>query len=85
MALLDTTPRSAAVSTLVDLIHYTELTVQYTVLGCMFAFVIVISVYRFHVRKMNRLLGGTEEEQRRAMKSGVTQQQVDLGWRYIGF
>ncbi|KAH8169822.1 major facilitator superfamily protein [Sarocladium implicatum] len=54
-------------------------------LGCMFAFVTVITIYRFHVRRLNRLLGGTEEEQRRAMKSGVTQQQVDLGWRYIGF
>jgi hypothetical protein len=51
----------------------------------MFAFVTVITIYRFHVRRLNRLLGGTEEEQRRAMKSGVTQQQVDLGWRYIGF
>lgn len=51
----------------------------------MFAFVIVITGYRFHVRRLNRLLGGSEEDQMRAMKSGVTQQQVDLGWRYIGF
>lgn len=38
-----------------------------------------------HVRKMNRLLGGTPEEQAQAMKGGVTEQQVALGWRYIGY
>ncbi|KAJ3550212.1 hypothetical protein NM208_g92 [Fusarium decemcellulare] len=54
-------------------------------LGCTVAFFIVITGYLVHVRRMNQLLGGTPEEQRRAMKGGVTQQQVDLGWRYIGF
>lgn len=38
-----------------------------------------------HVRRLNRLLGGSPEDQAKAMKSGVTQQQVDLGWRFIGF
>jgi hypothetical protein len=51
----------------------------------MFAFVVVISAYWLHVHRLNHLLEGTEEVQRRAMKSGVTQQQVELGWRYIGF
>ena len=37
------------------------------------------------VRQMNKLLGGSEEDQRKAMKSGVTQQQIDLGWRYLGY
>lgn len=55
------------------------------VLGCSFAFFVTITVYRFHVRRMNRFLDGTPEQQARAMKSGVTQQQVDLGWRYIGY
>ena len=55
------------------------------VLGCSCASFITITFYRSHVRRMNRLLGGTPEEQRRAMKGGVTQQQVDLGWRYIGY
>ncbi|CAI6086743.1 hypothetical protein V2G26_009724 [Clonostachys chloroleuca] len=63
---------------------------QYTaafacVLGCAVSFFLTITTYRWHVRKLNRLLGGTEEEQRRVMKKGVTQQQVDLGWRYIGY
>lgn len=54
-------------------------------LGCAAAFATVMTIYRFHVRKLNRLLGGTEEEQAIAMKSGVTAQQVALGWRYIGY
>lgn len=48
-------------------------------------FFITITGYLWHVRNMNKLLGGTPEQQARAMKSGVTQQQIDLGWRYIGY
>jgi divalent metal cation (Fe/Co/Zn/Cd) transporter len=55
------------------------------VLGCAVSFFITITLYRMHVRKLNRLLDGSEEDQQKAMKSGVTQQQVNLGWRYIGF
>lgn len=55
------------------------------VIGCATAFFIVIVCYAIHVRRLNKLLAGTPEEQRRAMKSGVTQQQVDLGWRYLGY
>lgn len=55
------------------------------VIGCATAFFIVIVGYTIHVRRLNKLLAGTPEEQRRAMKSGVTQQQVDLGWRYLGY
>jgi hypothetical protein len=55
------------------------------VIGCATAFFIVIVGYTIHVRRLNKLLSGTPEEQRRAMKSGVTQQQVDLGWRYLGY
>ncbi|KAK7912290.1 MFS transporter, partial [Apiospora marii] len=59
----------------------------YGAFGCLLACVAVlfltITVYRWHVRRLNKLLGGTPEEQSRAMKSGVTQQQIDLGWRYI--
>lgn len=54
-------------------------------LGCVAGFFIVITVYLLYVRRLNKLLDGTPEEQAKAMKSGVTQQQVDLGWRYIGF
>ncbi|CRG86568.1 putative transporter C1683,12 [Talaromyces islandicus] len=56
-----------------------------TLLGCAASFFIVITVYLIHVRRMNRCLSGTPEGQRRAMKGGVTQQQVDLGWRYLGY
>ncbi|WWD06976.1 hypothetical protein V865_005073 [Kwoniella europaea PYCC6329] len=55
------------------------------VLGCTISFMITITLYKMYVQRMNRLLGGTPEQQRQAMKSGVTQQQVDLGWRYIGY
>lgn len=34
---------------------------------------------------MNAYLAGTPEERARVMRAGVTQQQVDLGWRFIGF
>ncbi|VUC22536.1 unnamed protein product [Clonostachys rosea] len=56
-----------------------------TVLACTVVFFITITIYRWNVRRLNALLDGSPEDQRKAMKSGVTQQQVDLGWRYIGF
>lgn len=40
---------------------------------------------RFYVRRENRLLDGTPEEVARVMKRGVTQEQVDMGWRYEGY
>ncbi|KAK8123986.1 MFS general substrate transporter [Apiospora kogelbergensis] len=54
-------------------------------LGCVAVFFLTITTYRWHVRSLNKLLDGTPEQQRKAMKSGVTQQQIDLGWRYIGY
>ncbi|KAK8063092.1 MFS general substrate transporter [Apiospora hydei] len=54
-------------------------------LACVAVFFVTITAYRWHVRNLNKLLGGTPEQQGRAMKSGVTQQQMDLGWRYIGY
>lgn len=54
-------------------------------IGCAVSFLVTLVVYTWHVRRLNRLLGGTPEEQRRAMKHGVTQQQIDLGWRFLGF
>ncbi|KAI5865657.1 MFS general substrate transporter [Durotheca rogersii] len=54
-------------------------------LGCVAAFVITITGYLFNVRRLNKLLSGTPEERQRAMRSGVTQQQLDLQWRYIGY
>lgn len=54
-------------------------------LGCATAFFLVITAYLFRVRQLNRMLGGTPEEQEKVMKGGVTRQQVEMGWRYIGF
>lgn len=54
-------------------------------LGCATIFLITITCYRFWVRRINKLLDGSEEDQAKAMKSGVTQQQIELGWRYLGY
>ncbi|KAK8036097.1 hypothetical protein PG993_008711 [Apiospora rasikravindrae] len=54
-------------------------------LACVAVFFVTITAYRWHVRHLNKLLGGTPEQQGRAMKSGATQQQIYLGWRYIGY
>ncbi|CAK7231238.1 hypothetical protein SBRCBS47491_007863 [Sporothrix bragantina] len=56
-----------------------------TCFGCATLLLTTITVYRWHVRRLNRLLDGTPEEVAQAMKSGVTQTQVDLGWRYVGY
>ena len=58
---------------------------RFTVLACTACFALVITGYLIHVRRLNTLLGGSEEDQQKAKKSGVTQQQVDLNWRYIGY
>lgn len=52
---------------------------------CAASYIVTITGYRWHVRKLNRLLAGTPEEQQQALKSGVTQQQLELNWRYIGY
>ena len=61
------------------------LTNLFPVLGCATSFFLVLTGYLFYVRKMNRMLGGTPEEQAKVMAGGVTRQQVELGWRYIGY
>ncbi|KAH8180277.1 major facilitator superfamily protein [Sarocladium implicatum] len=48
-------------------------------------FFLTLVIYRWHVLRLNKLLDGTPSEQARVLKKGVTQQQIDLGWRYIGF
>jgi hypothetical protein len=52
---------------------------------CAVSYLVTITGYRWHVRKLNKLLAGTPEQQRQAMKSGVTEQMLDLNWRYIGY
>lgn len=57
-----------------------------TVLACAFLFLLTITAYRWHVRGLNRLLdGGREEDMERVKRSGVTQQQIELDWRYVGY
>lgn len=55
------------------------------VIGAAVLFLITVTAYRFYVRRENRLLDGTPEEVARVMKRGVTQEQVDMGWRYEGY
>lgn len=46
-------------------------------------FGLVITAYRFFVRAQNRKLDSGDPEQiRKALKMGVTQEMVDMGWRY---
>ena len=53
--------------------------------ACAVVFLVTITGYLIWVRRMNKLLDGSEEDQQKVLKSGVTQQQVDLGWRYLGY
>lgn len=48
-------------------------------------FAITITGYLLYVRRENRLLDGTPEEVEGVLKRGVTQAQVDMGWRYEGY
>ena len=50
-----------------------------------FLFALTITAYRFYVRRQNRLLDGSPEDVAKAMRNGVTQEQVDMGWRYEGY
>jgi hypothetical protein len=78
---------SAAVriSTCYQYLQSSKLTGMRLVLGCAAVFMAVLTGYRFHIRKLNKLLDGTPEDQLKALKSGVTQQQIDLNWRFIGY
>lgn len=52
-------------------------------MGCAFLFACTISTYRWLVLRDNkRLDSGDPVEIAKAMKGGVTQEMVDLGWRY---
>ncbi|KAK6909495.1 hypothetical protein I203_103514 [Kwoniella mangroviensis CBS 8507] len=55
------------------------------VLACDVVFLIIITGYRFYVRRENAKLDAGGEKARHAMRHGITQEQVDLGWRYVGY
>nr|XP_031860059.1 uncharacterized protein CI109_004422 [Kwoniella shandongensis]KAA5527131.1 hypothetical protein CI109_004422 [Kwoniella shandongensis] len=57
-----------------------------TLIASAVVFAITITAYRFFVRHQNKLLDSQEPEKvKKAIKFGVTQQQVEMGWRYEGF
>lgn len=56
------------------------------VFGAAVLFLLTLVVYRFWVRRLNNKLAGTTEEQASVKKMhGVTDEQIALGWRYIGY
>ena len=46
---------------------------------------LTITGYKLYIRKQNTLLDGTPEQVVQAMRYGITQEQVDMGWRYEGY
>lgn len=54
-----------------------------TLMGCAALFALTITVYRWLVLRDNKRLDSGEPEQvAKVIKRGVTQEMVDLGWRY---
>ncbi|KAJ9623793.1 hypothetical protein H2204_011085 [Knufia peltigerae] len=54
-----------------------------TLMGCAFLFAATLTFYRFLILRENkRLDSGNPLQIAKAMKGGVTQEMVDLGWRY---
>ena len=54
----------------------------FTVMALAIIFMIVMTGYKFFVRRQNRYLSEGPEGQAKAMKHGVTREMVDMGWRY---
>lgn len=48
-------------------------------------FAIIITAYKFYVQRENRKLDKGGADAVSAMRYGVTQEQVSLGWRYGGY
>ncbi|KIW19314.1 hypothetical protein PV08_03608 [Exophiala spinifera] len=54
-----------------------------TLMGCAFVFAATLTFYRYLILRENkRLDSGNPQQIAKAMKGGVTQEMVDLGWRY---
>lgn len=54
-----------------------------TLMGAAFLFAITITVYRWLILRENKRLDSGEQEQiAKAMKGGVTEEMVQLNWRY---
>ncbi|ODN76060.1 hypothetical protein L202_06004 [Cryptococcus amylolentus CBS 6039] len=54
-------------------------------IGAAFLFFLTITGYKFYVKHENKMLDGTPEQVQKAMKRGVTQEQVAMEWRYESF
>ncbi|KAJ5619815.1 MFS transporter [Penicillium lagena] len=48
-------------------------------------FMVTITLYKWHIANENKKLSGDEFQVRSVMRAGVTQEQVDMGWRYEGY
>ncbi|AFR96826.2 nicotinamide mononucleotide permease [Cryptococcus neoformans] len=55
------------------------------VLAVNVVFLCIITFYRFFVRRENRRLDAGGEEARAVMRRGVTEEQMSLGWRFVGY
>jgi hypothetical protein len=54
-----------------------------TLMGCAFLFAVTITVYRWFVLRENeRLDSGEPEKIAKVMKGGVTEEMIQLNWRY---
>lgn len=57
-----------------------------TLMGCAFLFAAALTLYRWLILRENRRLDSGEQAQiSKVIKGGVTQEMVDLGWRYEMF
>jgi uncharacterized membrane protein SpoIIM required for sporulation len=84
MRLLTTTPHSVLVSS-TPFHHRMQRLISPAVIAASVLFLITITGYKYYVRYQNKLLSGTPEQVKKAMRFGITQEQVDMGWRYEGF
>ncbi|KAJ5107708.1 nicotinamide mononucleotide permease [Penicillium angulare] len=54
-------------------------------LGVTIFFMITLTSYKVYINHENKKLNGDEAQIRSLIRSGVTQEQLDMGWRYQGF
>jgi uncharacterized membrane protein (DUF485 family) len=55
------------------------------VLGVTVLYATIITVYKFYVTRENKKLDQGGQAAKHAMRHGITQEQIDLGWRYVGY
>lgn len=55
------------------------------VLAVTVTYATIITCYKFYVNRENRKLDQGGDSAKHAMRHGITQEQLDLGWRYVGY